>query len=234
MVIRIAIAEDEAQAAKTLKDYLMRYERENQLKFEITAFSNAISLLDHYTAEYDIIFMDIRMPYLNGMDAAQRLRALDQNVLLIFITSLTQYAIAGYEVNAADYIVKPVNYYDFALKMSRAVRRVPARDAANAVTISTEVGWVRLDPQDIRYAETDGHHVILHTVRGDHRQYGTLSALESQLEPHGFCRCNNCYLVNLRYVSGIKGYTAILDVCELRISQPRKKEFLRRLAEYGS
>lgn len=232
-MIRVAVVEDEAQAAKTVKEYLSRYEMENSIKFDLKTFPNAISLLERYTAEYDLIFMDIRMPYMNGMDAAHRLRALDQKVLLIFLTSLTQYAVAGYEVDALDYIIKPVNYYDFALKLTRAVKRIPAPEATDSITISTEVGWIRLDTGDIRYIETDGHHVLYHTLRGDYRQYSTLNDLEKKLAQYGFFRCNSCYLVNLRYVTSVKAYTAFLDICELKISQPRKKEFLRRLAAYG-
>lgn len=232
-MIRVAVVEDEAQAAKTVKEYLSRYEMENSIKFDLKTFPNAISLLERYTAEYDLIFMDIRMPYMNGMDAAHRLRALDQKVMLIFLTSLTQYAVAGYEVDALDYIIKPVNYYDFALKLTRAVKRIPAPETTDSITISTEVGWIRLDTGDIRYIETDGHHVLYHTLCGDYRQYSTLNDLEKKLVQYGFFRCNSCYLVNLRYVTSVKAYTAFLDICELKISQPRKKEFLRRLATYG-
>lgn len=121
MIVHIALVEDDVKAAETIQKYLDRYEAENQIKFDVTTFSNAIPLLENYTADYDIIFMDIRMPYMNGMDAAHRLRAIDSKVILIFITSLTQYAVAGYEVEALDYIVKPVNYYDFALKLARAI-----------------------------------------------------------------------------------------------------------------
>lgn len=124
MPVRVAVVEDDEKAAATLKQYLTRYGEENQISFKIGMYSNAISILEQYSANYDIIFMDIRMPYLNGMDAAHRLRVLDSTVALIFVTSLTQYAVSGYEVDAMDYIIKPVNYYDFALKLSRVLKRI--------------------------------------------------------------------------------------------------------------
>lgn len=232
MAIRVAIVEDDQTASQTLSNYLLRYADENHTQFRISSFGDAVSLLDNYKAEYDIIFMDIRMPYLNGMDATHKLRALDQKVILIFITSLTQYAVEGYEVNASSYIIKPVKYYDFALKLSRAVAKVPQVNNAK-FEIHTKTSTIRLDPQDIRYVESSGHHLTFHTFSGEYTQYGSLSKLEEKLLEFNFVRCNSCYLVNLQYVRDIKGYTVFLDNCELKISQPRKKAFVQAVESYG-
>ena len=117
MAIQIAIVEDDKLASDTIKEYILRYGKENSLQFGISQYSDAVGLLDQYSAEYDIIFMDIQMPYMNGMDAAHRLRTLDQKVILIFTTSLAQYAIEGYSVDAMAYLLKPINYYEFAMKL---------------------------------------------------------------------------------------------------------------------
>ncbi len=231
MSIHVAIVEDDNAAAKTLSDYLLRYAEENRVRFQIRVFDNAVSLLDNYTAEYDIIFMDISMPYLNGMEASHRLRAMDQNVVLIFVTSLAQYAVEGYEVSAQSYIVKPVKYYDLAMKLSRAVSRIPAVNSTK-FEIHTRAGTIRLDPQEIQYIESQGHRLTFHTLSGDYTQLNSLSKLEEQLSPFHFARCNSCYLVNLRYVSEVKGYTVFLNNIELKISQPRKKRFVETLNQY--
>ncbi|MBQ6756918.1 MAG: response regulator transcription factor [Oscillospiraceae bacterium] len=232
MAIRIAIVEDDRAASDTVKSYIERYGRENSLQFKITQYPDAVSLLDRYSAEHDIIFMDIQMPYMNGMDAAHRLRSLDGRVILIFTTSLMQYAVEGYEVDALAYLVKPVNYYEFAMKLTKAVKRVPFISKADVV-INTKSGDIRLAQEDIRFVEITGHWAVYHTLGGDYTRYSSLTKVESELSKDDFCRCNSCYLVNLACVSRINGLDCILDNgVELRISQPKKKSFLAAIEAY--
>lgn len=226
MAIRIAIVEDEDYQAQTLQRYLERFSSENRVDFTIRRFAEAVSLLDNYSPDYDLIYMDIRMPYMNGMDAAHRLRALDQDVLLVFVTALTQYAIQGYEVEALDYIVKPINYYDFALKLTRALKKLPQEAAEGMLLVGSENGTIRINPRSVRYVEVTGHQVVYHTLNGDVQQYGSSSQVEKELDATQFVRCNSCFLVNMQYVRGIKGYTLQLDDGELKISQPKKKRFM--------
>lgn len=230
-MITVAIVEDDIDQARLLESHLTSYGAEKGLSFNIVHFPQAVALLENYTANFDIIFMDIQLPYMNGMDAARSIRALDKSVILIFITNLTQYAIQGYEVEALDYILKPVEYFDFALKMSRAIRRI-SEESRNDILITADNGIRKVSPKSIRYVETEGHHVIYHTADGEFRQYATISSIENKLQSYDFFRCNNCYLVNLAYVQRIQGYTVIVDGVELKISQPRKKDFVDKLTEY--
>ncbi len=232
---KIAIVEDERQHADTLRDYLLRFAQERGAAFEIAVFGNAVSFLENYAGTYDIVFMDIRMPYMNGMDAAHRLRELDKTVILIFITSLTQYAVDGYEVNALNYIVKPVSYPDFALKFSKAYERLRAENN-NRIALPTERGMIRLQPEEIAYCEVRGHQTIYHTARGDFTHYETLRSAEQKLADNGFCKCNHCYLVNLRYVQSLCGDE--IAVCygtrtdKLAVSRNKKKAFGEALKAY--
>lgn len=237
-MISIAIVEDEEKYAELLQAYLNRYGEENSLSFKIRRFSNAVSLLENYSADYDLIFMDIKMPYMNGMDAAHALREIDSTVLLIFVTNMTQYAVNGYEVDALDYIVKPINYYDFALKLSRALGRIHTSDDTEIILPQSSGGGglIKIKASSIRYVETDGHRVVYHTGRGGDETYSQSSSLkeaESKLSGCGFARCNSCYLVNLKYVKGVKGHTANVDGVELQISQPRRKDFVKKLMDYA-
>lgn len=232
MAVHVAIVEDEEIHQKTLKGYLERYSEEKGISFHIDVFSNPIFLLENYKPIYDLIFMDIQMPDLNGMDTARKLRAMDQNVLLVFVTSLAQYAIEGYEVAALDYILKPVQYFPFAMKLTKALWRID-QDAGDAIKVVNNNGSTRIKLRDILFIEINAHTVTYHTHDGEYHGTGTLSELEEKLQDKQFARCNSCYLVNLRYVSVVKGYQLLLsDGTELRISQPRKKGFMRAMEQY--
>lgn len=115
-MLRIAIAEDEPAVAEQLQGYVVRCCEENQQQADVTIFPDGMALVENYHAIWDIILLDIKMPNLDGMHSAQRIRQLDPAVILIFVTSLARFAIKGYEVDALDFILKPVKYPAFSLK----------------------------------------------------------------------------------------------------------------------
>lgn len=229
-MIKVAIVDDEAVHADKLGEYLARYEAEKGLGIHAEKFQNAVAFLTNYVPDYDIVFLDIRMQFMDGLTAAKRLRELDEKVVLVFVTSLAQYAINGYEVNAADYIVKPFSYADFALKLTRAVKLIPS-DRFAPYMFRTQNGMVRIDLNTVTYVETDGHRVIYHTKDRDYTQYSSLNAVEKAIREYGFSRCNTSYLVNLRYVDSVEDFTVYVAGVPLQISHPRKKAFTKDVAE---
>lgn len=229
-MFKIAIVEDNHAAAEKLQGYLERYAEENGEKFDIAVFGDALAFLDSYRRIYDMVFMDIELPFIDGMKAAQRLRELDQQVILIFVTNMAQFAVKGYEVDALDYLVKPVHYGDFELKLRRAVSRL--KDSQEAILVLRQSGMMRLKLQEIGYIEVRGHTLIFHTETGEITGSGTLHELEEKLRDKGFLRCNKCYLVNQRHIAAVQGYTLVMvEGEELMISRPRKKTFMSELAE---
>lgn len=231
-MIKIKIVEDDVVASDTLKEYLKKYASENNLSFKIDVFNNAVSFLSNYDHEADLVFMDIEMEYMNGMDAAKKLRTFDENIIIIFVTNMAQFAIKGYEVDALDFIVKPVKYFDFSFRLEKAIRKIKNNQKSYISINTTGQGFIKIDVSKIKYIEVLGHDITYYLDDAIYQSYGTLKKIEKDLPSNKFARCNSCYLINLKYVESIKEYTVNVGGKELKISQPKKKEFMKALNNY--
>ncbi|NEG90054.1 LytR/AlgR family response regulator transcription factor [Bifidobacterium aerophilum] len=226
----VAVVEDDENAAVKLRACLGQYESEHPgVRFEVTVFREPTSFLEPYRANWDIVFMDIEMPNMDGMEAARRLRDLDAETILIFVTNMAQFAAKGYEVDALDYIIKPFSYPDFQRKLSRAVRLCERESDAIAIAQRGVTQRIRL--RDISHVEVRGRNLDYHTEGGVITASGSLKELEATLRPHGFVRCGNPYLVNQRYITAVKGQSVLLEGgVELPIGRAYRKQFLTDLA----
>lgn len=219
--MNIAVVEDQEKERKNFIEILNRYAREYQEVFHICEFSDALDFLNETRQDFQIVFMDIQMPFMDGMKAARRFRERDSEAVLIFITAMAQYALHGYEVNALDYIVKPLNYYSFSLKMKRAVGQVRLKEN-QPFLIRRKDGVIKISLRNIVYVEVMGHRIIYHLENGQVEAYGTMKKVTGEIQNPSFALCNSCYYVNLRYVTAIEGHTLKLGKTELQISHPKK------------
>ncbi|EOS23118.1 hypothetical protein C806_03221 [Lachnospiraceae bacterium 3-1] len=230
-MIRIAIVEDEELYVKELMEYLERYQKDYEEKFEITVYRDGDGITAGYKAQFDIILMDIQMEFVDGMTAAKEIREIDSKVVIIFITNISQYAIKGYEVGALDYILKPVSYFIFSRKFMRAIAKVKKRERKDIV-IQTKRGVVRLDISNIQYIESFDHNLVFHTDGKDYISNMTMKFIEKELENFSFSRGNHCYLINLEHVDGIEDKCAVVKGKRLQISRPRRNGFMKDLTRY--
>ena len=161
-MLKIAIVENEEDQAGLLRGYAMRYAEEKGIKCGVKIYSNGLDFISDYKPGFDAVFMDIKMPLVDGMEAAERLRRIDGDVLLIFVTNMAQLAIKGYKVNAMDFIVKPVPYFDFALEMDK-IRREHDRRAEDFIWVKSAGVLRRIDFSSICYIEIIMHDVYVHT-----------------------------------------------------------------------
>lgn len=227
----IAIVEDEAEFAAQLQDYLKRYEEENAVRFKISVFGDGAEILQDYQPLYDIILLDIEMPKVNGMKAAEQIRAQDAGVTLMFITNMANYAIRGYEVGALDFVMKPINYYIFSMKMTRVLKRT-RKKAQQDILLTLPDGVKKLNVQQLHYVEVQNRMLHYYTDEGEFTMRGTMQSVEQMLSQYGFVKCNHWYIVNLKHVSEVKKSTVVVAGHELEISRRNRTAFLKALTEY--
>ncbi len=222
-MIRICILEDESSALKQTENLLNRYASAEGKELRISAYTSPVDFLESRNNQYDIILLDIEMPYYNGLEVAQRIRKADENVILIFITNLAQYALKGYQVQAYDFLVKPISYPQIATLLSRVVRKIEQQQQEYHLTVRTSTGLRALPVSELQYIEITGHRLFYHTASGKLSGWGSLKSLEAGLAPYHFVKCNACYLVNLKYVSAMDNLTVTVAGDSLAVSQSRKK-----------
>ena len=230
-MIRIAIVEDEKIYVEQLIEYLNEYQKTIGEEISVSVYQDGDGITSCYKSQFDIILMDIQLKFVDGMSAAEEIRQVDSEVIIIFITNMTQYAIKGYEVGALDYILKPVTYFIFSQKLGRAISRIKRRKNIY-ITIPVKSGVLRLDVADIYYIESLGHNLILHTGNGNYVTAMTMKSIEEKLMGYGFSRGNKCYLINLEHVDGIRDKCALVKGELLQLSRPRLNVFMQDLTKY--
>lgn len=231
-MIRIAVIDDENQERETLTKYFSDFQKESAEKFEIDQYDSGEDFLEEKRKVYDLICLDIDMKEIDGIQTAKMLREQGENAVIIFITNMAQMAIRGYEVQAYDFIIKPLNYYSFSIKLRNVIEIIHSRKVKNIV-ISTNDGTYKISTEDLLFVEVEGHNLYFHTKSRVYKQNAALKDVEHRLEGLSFKRCNHCYLVNLQHVSSVNRQDEVKvgDVW-LKISRPRKKDFLQSLADY--
>lgn len=227
----IAIVEDEASFAAQLQEYLKKYQDENDIRFKVSVFGDGEEILKDYQPLYDIILLDIEMPKVNGMNAAEQIREQDTDVTLMFITNMATYAIRGYEVGALDFVMKPINYYTFSMKLTRVLKRTKQK-AQQEILLTLPDGVKKLNVQQIYYIEVQNRMLSYHTDEGVFEMRGTMQSVEQMFAPYAFAKCNHWYIVNLKHVSEVRKTTATVAGHELEVSRRNRTAFLKALTEY--
>ncbi len=235
MLYRMAIVEDESAAAAELKAMIERFKQENALsdEFEIATFSDAETFLQKFDS-YEVIFLDIQMGGMTGMEAAREIRKKSEDVLIVFVTNMAQYAVESYEVQAYDFILKPLSYGNFFMKFRRIMKKLAHKSSDAFLTLTTRFESHKVKIFDIVYIESCNHSLLFHMTGGKEIRVtgSTLGDWEKKLAPYYFVRCNSGYLVNLKYAGVMRGEYVEVEGQELHISRSRKQSFMTEFAKY--
>lgn len=228
---RFAIVEDEAPHAQLLQQHIESWhENRNRGNALVRCFDNAAAFLFDWEEEcYDMIFLDIQMPGIDGMETARRIRETDRGVKLVFTTGITDYLQEGYEVEAIRYLLKPITKE----KVWECLDKLLQDPAPAVLLFQTQEGMVKVPERDIAYFEARGHYTICHLAAGKHAGLpaGTeteqdmvtpvreqelqlregFNTLCDRLSQRPFVRCHRSYLCHISYIHRVERAEIILE-----------------------
>ncbi|HEX8969574.1 MAG TPA: LytTR family DNA-binding domain-containing protein [Chloroflexota bacterium] len=210
MSLHALVADDEALARDELVYMLRRVGGVGTIEQAASAVE-ALAMLQE--TRYDVLFLDIRMPGLSGLEATQVVNRLPHKPQVVFITAFDEYALAAFEVAATDYLVKPVS----ELRLRRAIERITERRrlqpgarrrVVDKLAVEGEGHTVLVPIADIRVVHVRGHTAVISTFDAEYRSRSSLSELEEQLAAHDFLRVHRAYLVNPEHVLEVHPFFA--------------------------
>ncbi|MFQ7801804.1 LytR/AlgR family response regulator transcription factor [Enterocloster sp.] len=231
--MRVALCDDESYVLSVLEDYFQRYADKNGGDFSLIKFTSGIPLLKYVEEnnDLDIIFLDIQMPELNGIEVAHIIRKKDADVKIFFLTSIIKYALEGYKVNAERYLTKPLNYGRFQKELERVIKALDLENKRFFIEKNDE-GVFKINLSDILYIETVGRNTRIHTKEREILSYHSMKEHEEFLDK-SFFRCHRGFIINLKYVKETIDSDIILnDRTVISLSKYRKKEFKEALLDY--
>lgn len=229
-MLRIAICDDETDARDALHIQLeqVMVEEYEEIVYEFSSGTNAVSWLEKHPGEVDLLFLDVEMKGLNGMETAKKIRTFNDSLIIVFVTGYSDYVFDGYRVGALDYIIKPVS----AQRLRELLHRVRMKmdsEKEQTFTIKNMDGTWRFKFRDILYFYSDKRKVTLVTKSGEYSFYAKLDEIEQQLRC-GFVRIHQRYLINPAAVDYLGRDSVTLGCVELPCSRRYKETAAVKIA----
>ena len=232
----LAICDDDANHIAYISELLTAYRKEKLHSLRFTAFTSGFALLaalDHGEV-FDAVFLDVFMRDMNGIDVAKRIRAMNNSMHILFLTSSPLFAVESYSVEATDYLLKPVKKETLFRSMDRVVSRMDIT-AEHGITVKdTDGRIVKVLWKRLMYVEAMGHYVVLHHADGsDTRTFLSFSSLLEQLQSQvDFIQSHRSYIVNLRYVHRVeKRLLVMLNGAQIPLPKSRYQQLSDRFQD---
>lgn len=225
---RIAICDDDSGMRTFIKKAVLKA----GTIFQITEYGDGRQLIRDYTG-CDILFLDIDMPDINGIDAACQIRRSDKQVKIIYVTGYGDYIHKSFKVHPFAFLIKPVSETEIIRQLKEAVRYETKQTIDKKLRFHTDNGVEELSVADIYYLEYQNRRIRLVTKQGDYHLKGRITELAQNMSAYGFACPHKSFSVNLYYVKAIKGYDIhMLNGDSIPLSQKRSTEFRNTLGNF--
>lgn len=231
-MIKIAVCDDEKQIRLRLLTIIQQYFDEIGREVWIAGFKKGQELLNA-KMRFDIIFLDIEMPELNGIETAKKLRKWDVTSKIIYVTNYDNYQRNAYEVHAFDYLSKPVSDKNIFKVLTEAIRYLDNATEKHKCVLETKTGIVTIDIEDIYYFEYSSRQAIIHTTRENYSASYSLKELYEKFNKYNFESPHKSFIVNMLYVKRIKGFDILLENGDIvPLAQKRAVVFKNRFNDF--
>ena len=243
-MINIGIVDDDIDSRKLLNSEIEEYALEQKIEYAVQEYESAKVFLDNAENTFDMLFLDIDMPGMSGMELAEKIRETDRDVVIIFCTNLQQFALNGYSVGALGFMVKPVQNYSFKLNMDRALTAVRINqkrrheDSEQKLVLRDGTISRLVSVYDIDYVEVRQHY-LLYNIRDSAtgarlviKNRGTMQEEVELLSPYGFVRCSSSFLVNIKSVTAVSRMNVHIGNELLPIGRTFKESFMDAFSRY--
>ncbi len=230
---KIIIVEDTKSDQDKLNDCIKKFYENVNENVSIKCYYDGSTMINEFKKDTDIIFLDIDLPQMDGISVAKKIREIDEDVIIIFVSNLAQFALKGYEVAALDYIVKPFDYTNIEHRLRR-VNKIHVKKNIEMIVLKISANnHIILPITDLCFVEKDANYLVFHTIDGNsYRVRGTFVDYENELLKNNFSYCVKGCLINLAHVEKISNDIVIVDGFSLPISRHRKKDFTNALFDY--
>lgn len=225
--MRIAICDDEIDVANIISKSIINISHKLMTKPNIDIYNNGYELLDIYHSQYDVLFLDICLPGINGYELAKKIRQTDETVLIVFLTSVSDYVYDAYKINAYRYILKEnfsKEIYNLLVSIEKNIKK-----EHNYILTINKHGCKKILCDDILYITSNLRKIIIFTNKESYSTYGKLSDFEKNLSQYNFIQTHQSFLVNAKYIKTLTSENIILDnnitipISKARTSQIKKK-----------
>lgn len=221
-MINIAICDDDKKIVEQIKKYIMEYKK---TECEVKTYSSGEKLLE-VKFDFQIIFLDIDMTGINGIETAKKIRNYDKSVKIIYVTSFTDYVNMAFEVHAFGYLNKPIKKEQIYKQLDEAAAYSKEEEKEETIEFITLDGVVRLYPKQIYYFEYVSRKVKMKTLDKTYMLKEKIAIIASKMEKYGFLMPHKSFTVNLFYIRNIKGYDIFMtDGSIIPLSQKKSAEF---------